>query len=192
MTAPTASPREVEPRLPLPNPNLDLEHGTSSSGRTSDDITPLPPRTSKTAVSSVQPLKVLEPQPQPKFLARPLSWITTHAPTPLTRCCRKVATWIQGPVPPRTHRITPFFERAQTYPNRLVARLPRGVRACVYVVACVLWVVLFGTIITQVGSSGNRGEDGARGLGTPIKLSCVASMWYVHLKHAFPVLAVLE
>jgi hypothetical protein len=157
--------------------DLDLEHGTPSSGRTSDDITAIPLRASKTAVSSVQPLDVLEPQPQPKFLARPRSWISTHTPAPLTHCCRKVTAWIKGPVPPRTHHITPFFERAQTYPSRLVARLPRGVRACVYAAACVLWVVLFGTIITQFGSSGNQIGDGGQGLGTPIKLSCVASMW---------------
>jgi hypothetical protein len=172
--------------------DLDLEHGTPSSGRTSDDITAIPLRASKTAVSSVQPLDVLEPQPQPKLLARPRSWISTHTPAPLTRCCRKVTAWIKGPVPPRTHHITPFFERAQTYPSRLVARLPRGVRACVYAAACMLWVVLFGTIITQFGSSGNPIEDGGQGLGTPIKLSCVASMWYAYLEQMCSVLAVLK
>ena len=180
MPAPTESTHGIEPRLP--NPDLDLEHGTPSSGRTSNDITAPHLPSSKSTVPSVQPLDVVEPQPHPRFLARPCSWVATHAPTPLARCCRKVVTWVQGPVPPRTHRITPYFERAQTYPNRLVARLPQGLRACVYAAACVLWVVLFGTIITQFGSSGNRDVSGGKGLGNPIKLSCVSSMWYVYFK----------
>lgn len=95
-------------------------------------------------------------------------------PGPLTRGFRKVSAWIKGPEAPVLHRIVPLFEPVQTFPARLVARLPKTVRFCLFAVGFVLWVVLFGVII----SSFSLPADLA-GYGTPVRLGCAAQLWCV-------------
>jgi hypothetical protein len=72
------------------------------------------------------------------------------------------------------HRINPIFERIQTLPVRLLARLPRWTRVCIYAIGCILWIVLFGVIITNYSLPTNFA-----GFGKPVGLSCVSSLWYV-------------
>jgi phosphatidylserine synthase len=76
------------------------------------------------------------------------------------------------------HRIDPIFERIQTLPVRLLARLPRWMRVCIYAIACVVWTVLFGVIITNYSLPTNFA-----GFGSPVGLSCVASLWYVPVQY---------
>ncbi|KAF2133920.1 hypothetical protein P153DRAFT_281094 [Dothidotthia symphoricarpi CBS 119687] len=98
--------------------------------------------------------------------------IEQKVPPPVIRCSRKVVSWVKGPDPPRAYRIDPFFERVQTFPARTVTRLPKLAVICVYCIACLLWIVLFGVIISDYSLPSNIG-----GLGAPVRLSCVAQLW---------------
>lgn len=98
-------------------------------------------------------------------------------PAPLMRWSRKAIGWIKGPEPPLSHRINPLFEPIQTYPARLVARLPKPVRFGLFAAAFIFWVVLFGVIISDFSLPSNLA-----GYGAPVRLDCAAQLWYaLHL-----------
>lgn len=100
--------------------------------------------------------------------------IRDKVPPHVARCTRKVVQWVKGPQPPREYRIVPFFEKVQTYPIRLVARLPRLARICLYICAFMLWIVVFGVILSKYSLPKDIG-----GFGSPVKLSCIAQLWFV-------------
>lgn len=94
-------------------------------------------------------------------------------PQPVARPLRKAVVWIKGPQPPTAHRIKPLFEPVQTFPARLLGRLPKALRFCVLFLAFFLWVVLFGVILSTFGFP----KDIA-GYGAPVRLSCINRLWY--------------
>lgn len=107
-----------------------------------------------------------EPTPQ---------WRTTinrKTPVPVARFARKVATWVKGPQPPRRHTIAPLWERWQTFPTRMLGRLPKWLRVADYAIACVLWVVIFGVVVSSYGFPSDIG-----GWGAPVRLACVNNLW---------------
>lgn len=98
--------------------------------------------------------------------------IEEKIPIPLTKLGHRIVDWLRGPKPPRTYRIVPFLERWQTFPARLLARLPKPLRICVFVVTCVIWIVVFAVVIKKDDLQSSVG-----GLGAPFRLSCVTNLW---------------
>ena len=107
-------------------------------------------------------------------------WKTVHEriPAPLSRAAHKVAQWARGPQPPKEYHIKPLFEQVQIFPIRLLARLPRLARICIFICAFMLWIVLFGVLISKFAF-----PDNFEGFGAPVRLSCVARPWYVSRFH---------
>lgn len=102
--------------------------------------------------------------------------IREKLPAPVTRMSQKVVDWVKGPQPPTKHAIKPLLERVQTFPVRVLGRLPSWMRVGLYGGGCVLWVVLFAVILTQ-----NSMPNDIAGYGAPTELSCVANLWYVRV-----------
>lgn len=102
------------------------------------------------------------------------SQLVAKMPAPATRYGRKVVEWVKGPQPARPHAIKPVLERFQTFPVKLLGRLPPWARLVVYAVAFVLWAVLFAVILTNYSLPTNFA-----GFGAPVALSCVSNLWYV-------------
>jgi len=153
---------------------VDVEHGQASSAFTPDD-TP-----SKAATPTRRPSLEIDDTPQ-RYAQWPVAsqwWtrIAERTPAPVARCGGKVVDWVKGPDPPRIYHVTPFFERWQTLPVRLLARLPRWLRLCVFGIGCILWIVLFAVIIDHYGLPADIG-----GYGAPVRLSCVNNLWWVYL-----------
>jgi hypothetical protein len=156
---------------------VDLESGGSrdqiaasgSSSFTPDD-------TPSKAATPRRSLDFEDRQPvQRSFVTKIWRKAEEKLPTPVMRWSRKAVGWIEGPEPPVLHRINPLFEPIQTYPSRLVARLPKPVRFCLFAAAFILWVVLFGVIISDFSLPTNLA-----GYGAPVRLGCAAQLWYVH------------
>lgn len=105
-------------------------------------------------------------------------WKRIHdrIPSPITRQARKVVLWIKGPKPPKEYHINPFFERVQTFPIRLLARLPRAARILIFICSFTLWLVIFGVIISKFGLPQDIG-----GFGAPVRLACITRLWYVFI-----------
>lgn len=156
---------------------MDLEAGrgsdqiaTSGTSSYTPDIAPSKAATPRRSLDFEEPQ-----QPRQRSFVS-MSWrrMEEKLPGPLMRGFRKSCAWIKGPETPVLHRIVPLFEPVQTFPARLVARLPKTVRFCLFAVGFVLWVVLFGVII----SSFSLPADLA-GYGTPVRLGCAAQLWCV-------------
>jgi hypothetical protein len=155
---------------------VDLEHGCR------DDITPSvssspTPDGSGSKAATPTPRRSLELQdvaPHHGEFHAPRMWTRLHAklPAPLLRLNHQAGLWLKGPEPPKIQRITPLLERIQTLPVRLLARLPRWMRVCIYLTTLVVWAVLFGVIITNYSMPTNLA-----GFGAPVALSCVTSLW---------------
>ncbi|KAF2657337.1 hypothetical protein K491DRAFT_703513 [Lophiostoma macrostomum CBS 122681] len=94
-------------------------------------------------------------------------------PRRMVRWTRKAIEWIKGPEPPVPYRIQPFFERIQTFPTRLLSRLPKLARVTIYLCAFMLWLVLFGVLISKRGLPSDIG-----GVGAPVRLACTSKLWY--------------
>lgn len=97
-------------------------------------------------------------------------------PKLVTRWSRKAITWIKGPDPSILHYINPLLEPVQTFPAHLIARMPRMVRFCLFAAVFILWVILFGVIISNFSLPTNLA-----GYGAPVRLSCTAQLWYERL-----------
>lgn len=95
-------------------------------------------------------------------------------PAPIVRYTGKAVEWIRGPQPPKTYRIDPLFENIQTLPIRLLGRLPKIPRLAILFLAFVIWVVVFGVIISGRGLPADIG-----GFGRPVRLACTTRLWYV-------------
>lgn len=93
-------------------------------------------------------------------------------PAPVTRSSRKAIAWVKGPEPPVLHRINPLLEHIQTFPARLLSRLPKTVRFCFFAATFVLWIVLFGVVISDFSLPTNLA-----GYGAPVRLGCAAQLW---------------
>lgn len=104
----------------------------------------------------------------------PTIWnrISSKIPPPVAKRGRAVGNWIKGPQPPRTYRMKPFFEKVQTFPIKIVSRLPRWLRFLVLLVAVLLWAIIFGVILSNFGLPEDIG-----GFGPPLRLSCVTRLW---------------
>jgi hypothetical protein len=98
--------------------------------------------------------------------------VEERVPAPVSRCCRKIVKWTRGPEPPKIYHVVPVFERAQTLVVRLLARIPLWARLCIYILAFVLWAVLFGVLLSKDSLPKN-----IAGFGAPVRLSCVTSLW---------------
>lgn len=95
-------------------------------------------------------------------------------PASVARVSQKIIDWVKGPLPLTKHVIKPLFEKVQTFPVRMLRRLPSWARAGLYGGGCILWVVLFAVVLTQ-----NSLPNDIAGYGAPTELSCVANLWYV-------------
>jgi hypothetical protein len=166
-------PKNVANAITVP---IDLEHGDR------DQITPsasssLDPDGGRSKAATSTPRMSFEvedvaPRRRKHHTSRIWTKLEAKLPAPLIRWNHKVLIWIKGPESPRIYHITPLFERIQTLPVRLLARLPRWMRACIYAIAFVLWAVLFGVILTNYSMPTNLA-----GFGTPVALSCVTNLW---------------
>lgn len=155
---------------------VDLEIGGSrdqiaasgSSSFTPDD-------TPSKAATPRRSLDFEDGQPvQRSFVTKTWRKAEQRLPAPVTRWSRKAVAWIKGPELHVSHRINPLFEPVQTYPAHLIARLPKPVRFCLFAAAFILWVVLFGVIISDFSLPTNLA-----GYGAPVKLGCTAQLWSV-------------
>ncbi|PVI01363.1 hypothetical protein DM02DRAFT_613759 [Periconia macrospinosa] len=98
--------------------------------------------------------------------------VKSKIPSPLARWTRIASNWLQGPKPPRRNRIKPLFEPVQTFHIRLLARLPRFFRICIFVCAFFVWIIPFGVLLNDHGLPSD-----IAGFGAPIKLSCTNKLW---------------
>jgi hypothetical protein len=155
---------------------IDLEHGDRDAitPSASSSLTPNEPRSKAATPTRRRSLEIEDVAPRHHTFQTPRIWTKLEArlPAPVVRWNHKVVDWVKGPVPARPYYITPLFERIQTLPVRLLARLPRWVQAGVYAAAFVLWAVLFGVIITNYSMPTNLA-----GFGAPVALSCVTNLW---------------
>lgn len=157
---------------------VDLEAGENNdriatSGGTSSYTQDNTPSKAATPRRSLDFEKPQQPRPH-SFVTKSWRRIEEKLPTPVTRLCRKACAWIKGPEIPVLHRIVPLFEPVQTFPARLVARLPKTVRFCLFAAGSVLWIVLFGVIISSFGLPADLA-----GYGAPVRLGCAAQLWCV-------------
>jgi hypothetical protein len=157
---------------------IDVEHGNHDAitPSASSSFTPNEPRSKAATPTLRRSLEVEDVAPRHHTFQTPRIWTKLEArlPAPVVRSSHKVVGWIKGPVPPRPYHIAPVFERLQTLPVRLLARLPRWIRSCIYAAAFVLWAVLFGVVLTNYSMPTNLA-----GFGAPVALSCVTNLWQV-------------
>jgi hypothetical protein len=161
---------------------IDLEHGNRDqiTPSASTSFTPDEPRSKAATPTPRRSLEVEDavPRQQTHHVSRVWRRLEAKLPAPVARSNRKLVEWMKGPEPPIRHHINPIFERLQTLPVRLLARLPRWIRVCIYAVGCMLWAVLFGVILTNYSLPTNFA-----GFGAPVALSCVTNLWYVPRHH---------
>ncbi|CAN9406908.1 unnamed protein product [Alternaria alternata] len=91
---------------------IDLEHGTKRDDNR-DRVTP-----------SGQSTELVAPHRQSRRTPPWTRKLGECTPAPVARWGRKAVEWVKGPKPPSRYTITPFLERWQTLPVRLLARLP--------------------------------------------------------------------
>jgi hypothetical protein len=156
----------------------DLEHGNRDAitPSASSSLTPDGPRSKAATPTPRRSLEIEDAVPRHQTSQAQRIWtkIEARLPAPIARYGDEAVAWLKGPEPPRTYRITPFLERSQTFPVRMLARLPQWSRACIYIVAFVVWAVLFGVILTNYSITTNFA-----GFGPPVPLSCVTTLWYI-------------
>lgn len=111
----------------------------------------------------------------------PLLPTSTHhprriAPEPFSCTLSGICAWVKGPPYPHRYQITPWLQRWQTAPGRLVERYLPSTRAKVWLLlGCICtWGVIFLSIL----HSSVVGQQ-VSGYGVPVKLSCHARLWYV-------------
>ncbi|KAK7184805.1 hypothetical protein DPSP01_002225 [Paraphaeosphaeria sporulosa] len=98
--------------------------------------------------------------------------IKSKVPAPVAARTRKVSQWFRGPESAKPNRITPLFEPIQIFHIRLFSRLPTFARGCIFVCAFMLWLVIFGVILSKDSLPSDIG-----GFGPPVRLSCTARLW---------------
>lgn len=98
--------------------------------------------------------------------------VQDRIPAPITHHARRVVCWLKGGESPKTNVIAPVFARIQTAHTRHFARLPPLARACLFICAFMLWLVVFGVVLSKNSLPGDIG-----GFGAPVRLSCTARLW---------------
>lgn len=95
---------------------------------------------------------------------------------PVQRVSQVIVDWIRGPRPAQLQKIRPWFPRVQTWPIRMLHRyLPkRRHRLALLLAFYFCWLLAFVSILHRSAFAGET-EDAGR----PVRLSCVASYWYV-------------
>lgn len=153
---------------------VDLESGGSRDQIAASGSSSFTPEdTPSKAATPRRSLEFEDRQPARRsFVTKTWRKAERKLPAPVTRWSRKAIGWIKGPEPPTVHRINPLLEPIQTFPARLVARLPNLVRFCLCVAAFILWLVLFGVIISDFSLPTNLA-----GYGAPVRLGCAAQLW---------------
>lgn len=168
-------------------------HGSPSKPTPTAAATDMTDRISPSGSSSTTPnesrLKLAAPDAQHRLDIEDLvprnqsfftpGWkkIERKIPSPVLRWSRIAVAWVRGPEVPQRYRIIPLFEHVQTFPVHVLGRLPKLIAIGTYGVACLLWAVLFGVIVSEASLPGDIG-----GFGAPVKLSCVAQLWYVGMQ----------
>ncbi|KAF2630849.1 hypothetical protein BU25DRAFT_408122 [Macroventuria anomochaeta] len=152
---------------------VDLETGESRDQIAATGSSSFTPDTPSKAATPRRSFEFEDRQPtQRSFVTKTWRKAEERLPAPVTRWSRKAVAWIKGPEPPVLHRINPLFEPIQTYPTRLIARLPKQLRICLFAAAFILWVVLFGVIISDFSLPTNLA-----GYGAPVRLGCATQLW---------------
>ncbi|KAJ4301204.1 hypothetical protein N0V90_003295 [Kalmusia sp. IMI 367209] len=160
------------PMKTYPTPVVDVENGVRIE-QSSSSLAPGEPSTECVTSASRQSREVEDDHARGQWHQSP-RWqrLESKIPSPIALRVRKVIQWTRGPQPPKVNRIKPFFERIQTFHIRLFARLPRFARVCVFICAFMLWLVLFGVILSKYSLPKDIG-----GFGAPVRLSCVNRLW---------------
>ncbi|KAI9803800.1 MAG: hypothetical protein M1825_001680 [Sarcosagium campestre] len=102
--------------------------------------------------------------------------LQSFIPEPLRRVTAAVVAWAKGPKPPRIHKINGFFPRLQSAPIRLLDKyLPKRRHQFILLLAFYFcWLLIFVTVLHHSAFAND-----IEGFGTPVRLSCVDSYWYV-------------
>ena len=97
-------------------------------------------------------------------------------PLPIRKLARSVATWSEGPDPPRIQKIAPFFPIVQEAPVKLLDKLLRkkAYKASLLVFTFLCWSLILSLVLRHQAKSGNIGD-----YGQPQSIWCGASYWYV-------------
>ncbi|KAF2832286.1 hypothetical protein CC86DRAFT_88154 [Ophiobolus disseminans] len=157
--------------VPSTGPRAAIRDVEDGSGDTDGDA--ITPSAASSCIPEEPRSKGATPTARPSAHTR--TWWTrleAKLPAPVGRCRRQAAGWLTGPEPAGRYCITPFLERFQTWPVRLLGRLPPWARVCVYLAGFGLWAALFGVILTNYSLPANLA-----GYGAPVPLSCVANLW---------------
>lgn len=95
-------------------------------------------------------------------------------PLPIRKAGRAVATWVEGPVPPRVHKIEPIFPRIQQAPIRFLDKyVPRRKQRIILLMALyACWFLTWSLMLKHHSTSGY-----IKGYGRPRNLWCGASFW---------------
>lgn len=139
---------------------VDLEMGSASSFAPDE-----------TAATHQRSLERAHAHPRRSFVTKTWTRAERRLPPPLTRWTRKAIRWIKGPEP-TLHRIKPLLEPVQAFPAGIIAHLSKPIRFCIFAAAFVLWVVLFGVIISDFSLPADLA-----GYGAPVRLGCTAQLW---------------
>jgi hypothetical protein len=104
----------------------------------------------------------------------PIWWqrLRDRIPAPVARPARKAWKWIEGPQPPKSYQIKPFLKPVQTFPTRILSKLPKHARFVLRFLAFFLWVALFGVILAKFSL-----PNDIAGFGAPVRLSCINRLW---------------
>ena len=99
--------------------------------------------------------------------------VKDRIPKPIARPASKVISWLKAENgSKKASQIEPLYPRIQTYHTRQFARFPKFARACIFICAFMLWLVIFGVIL----SGGSLPRD-IGGFGAPVRLACTAKLW---------------
>lgn len=98
--------------------------------------------------------------------------VQDRIPAPIARHARRAVCWLKGGEAPKTNVIAPVLARIQTAHSWQFARLPQLARACLFICAFMLWLVVFGVVLSKNSLPGDIG-----GFGAPVRLSCTARLW---------------
>lgn len=115
------------------------------------------------------------PPPKKKWHETPF-WnkMKSGIPAPIAHRTARIGSWLGGDGESKVNSIVPFFPHIQTFHSRIFAQLPKLARAGILICAFMLWLVLFGVLLSKDSLPSNIG-----GFGTPIRLSCTARLWCV-------------
>lgn len=154
---------------------VDLESGNETTRTPSATSLAIEPENARTTPQQ-NSLQYVDNSPYQDTSRTRARWnkIEEKLPKPLVSWTRKTIAWIKGPQTPVPNRIRPRFENTQTFPTRMLSRLPKLIRIALFVCAFMLWLVIFGVLISKHGLQSDVG-----GFGAPVKLACTTKLWLV-------------